>query len=76
MKKNKIYVVTMYRFALKENHSYLIYAGFSKSKAIDKGLEEEKYRGGKYSPEVVEYTPDVSESRKIIKQLTDPGCRA
>ena len=65
MKKNKIYVTTMYRWGSMERHSYVLYAGFRKSKAVDIGEEERVQRGGtKYYPRVVEFTPDKPESRK------------
>lgn len=70
-KKNKIYVTTMYRWADRSAHSYVHYAGFSKSKAKDAGDYETSYRGGKYSCEVIEITPDVPETKKIIYSKLD-----
>jgi len=71
MKKNKIYVTTMYRWGNKERHSYVIFVGFSKYKAIESGTSEFDSRGGKYSPEVIEFTPDDSKSRKIVYPLKE-----
>jgi len=68
-KKNKIYVTTMYRYGDIENDSYVVCAGFSKSKAIDIGEEVKEQRGGKYHPRVVEFTPDKPETRKTILEL-------
>ena len=59
----------MYRFGEKENHSYVKYAGFSKSKAIQAGKAEQDYRGQKYSPEVVEFISDDSKNTKIVLKL-------
>ncbi len=68
MKKNKIYVTTMYRFGNREHHSYVHFAGFDKDKAKEEGEKEKKHRGNKYDFEIVEFTPDKSDSRKIIKK--------
>jgi hypothetical protein len=48
----------MYRWGNRNNHSYIVYAGNSKSRAIDAGEEERDYRGAKYAPEVTEHVPD------------------
>ena len=69
-KKNKIYITTMYRWGNNENHSYVRYAGFSKHKAIKIGETEQERRGQKYSPQVVEFTPDDPKSRKTVYDLT------
>jgi len=69
MKKDKIYVTTMYRYGDKESHSYVSYAGFSKHKAIEDGRECQKNRGNKYYPQVVEFTPDDPTSMKIVLKL-------
>jgi len=50
-----IYVVTMYRYGNRENHSYVLGAYFKKDKAIKEAEREKEYRGGtKYIPEVLE----------------------
>ena len=52
MKKQKLYVVTMYKFGDREMHSYFL-GVFSKKQAADKAGDMEcAYRGGKYKPEV------------------------
>jgi len=71
MKKNKIYVTTMYRWGSCESYSYVIYAGYSKDNAIKAGDDAYKYRGGKYSPMVVEFTPDKIETKKIVYDKTE-----
>jgi hypothetical protein len=72
MKKNKIYVTTMYRWGDRESHSYVLYAGFSKHKAIKEGEDCKKDRGNKYMPEIVEFTPDDATIRKTIVDETKP----
>ncbi len=57
-KKNKTYVTTMYRWGERDNHSYVIYAGNSKHEAIKEGQSHATNRGGKYSPEVLEFEPE------------------
>jgi len=48
--KPKMYYVTlMYRYGNLEKHSYAIYIGENREEALAIGLEEEDYRGGKYS---------------------------
>lgn len=65
MKKNKIYITTMYRWGDTEKHSYVLFAGFSKHKAITCGNTEKIDRGYKYMPQVLEFDPD-SFNHKII----------
>ena len=66
MKKNKIYVTTMYRWGDREAHSYVLYAGFSKHEAIKVGADEREYRGNKYIPGVDEFTPGDMKSHKTV----------
>lgn len=71
--KNKVYVVTMYRWGDKETHSYVIGAFTKKQRAIDECQKEEEYRGGKYNGEVLEFDPNATmrnpEARpKVIKE--------
>ena len=54
MTKNKLYVVTMYRWGERENHSYFIGVFDKKQKAVDAGNAEQEWRGGKYDPEILE----------------------
>jgi hypothetical protein len=50
----KIYVVTMYRWGDRENHSYVVGAfADDEERAVRLGKEMHEYRGGKYDPEVV-----------------------
>ena len=69
MKKNKIYVTTMYRYGSKEGHSYVRYAGFSKAGAVKAGKDEYERRGHKYEYEVVEFTPGDVDSIKYLERL-------
>ena len=73
MKKNKIYVTTMYRWGDRNLHSYIVFAGFSKHKAINRGLQEAEDRGGKYSQEVLEFVPDEYGHGKDIIELKENG---
>lgn len=59
-KKNKLYVVTMYRWGERENHSYLLGVFNSKHRAKEIGAEHAEYRGNKYEPEIVELELNVS----------------
>jgi len=57
-RKNKYYVVTMYRWGNRENHSYVIGVFSTKTRAIKAGATEECWRGNKYIPEVIEFNLD------------------
>ena len=74
MRKNKIYVTTMYRWGDREAHSYVLYAGFSKHVATKAGEDEREYRGGKYIPGVDEFTPGDMKSHKIIVPIEGHTC--
>ena len=72
-KKNKIYVTTMFRWGEYDNHSYIVYVGNSKSKALSHGAEEENQRGNKYSHQVLEFEPNTycscgDTTHKVIKE--------
>ena len=72
--KGKIYVVTMYRWGNRENHSYLLSVWSKKQKALDECKKEEDYRGGKYMGEIIEMEldselRDEDRARKTIKKL-------
>ena len=67
----KIYVTTMYRWGDRENHSYVVYAGFDKDAAIKCGIDTHWYRGKKYDAEIIEFTADDPKSKKIIQILED-----
>ena len=70
-KKNKIYTTLARRWGEFDNHTYIIYMGWSKSKAITSGEQEMDDRGGKYSYEVCESTPDDKETVKTIISSSD-----
>ena len=65
-KKNRLYVTTMHRWGEYDNHSYNIYVGGSKSRAISEGEKHQMNRGGKYSHGVAEWIPNELESGKLI----------
>ena len=67
----RIYITTMYRYANRESHSYVTYAGFSRETAIQRGWGNKGYRGGKYYPEVVSFIPEIDESKKIELRLQE-----
>ena len=72
MIKEKLYVVTMYRFADRERHSYVIGVFTKKYKAKKAAESEKQYRGGnKYFPEILEFNPDEEGSKKILLSLDD-----
>jgi hypothetical protein len=50
----------MYRWGDRESHSYVIGVFTKKQKALDEGEKEEEWRGGKYSAEVLEFSPNES----------------
>jgi hypothetical protein len=54
MQNNKIYIVTMYRWGNKENHSYVIGAFTDSKEAVKAGISHSQYRDGKYDPEIIE----------------------
>jgi len=54
MNKNGfLYVVTMYRYASKEDHSYVLGVYDNPNEAIKHGKVEELWRGNKYTCEVL-----------------------
>ena len=66
-KKDKIYITSMHRWGDSDSHTYIIFAGLSKHKAIQNGEEEADARGGKYEYEIIEFTPDEIGTKKVIK---------
>ena len=67
----KIYVVTMYRFATRDSHSYVIGVYSTLAKAKRSGRCERMYRGGnKYFEEIVEMQLDDMRKRKTVLPLS------
>jgi hypothetical protein len=64
MSKDKIYVVTMYRWGERENHSYVLGAYTKKALAISEADKEEQNRGAKYIAEILEYNPNETDPEK------------
>jgi len=60
-KKQKfIYVVTMYKYGNRSDHSYVLCVKPTAQSAIDAGEEEQAARGGnKYFPEVLEFSTET-----------------
>ena len=55
MNKNKFYIVNVFRWGERANHSYFIGVFNKKQKAIREAKKEEQYRGGiKYKAEIIE----------------------
>lgn len=66
-----IYVLEMLRWGKPEEHHYIL-GGYSKLKtALEKGIENEKYRGGcgKYQPRIVELKLDDHKQRTVVHDL-------
>ena len=75
--KSKLYIVNAYRWGERKNHSYTVGIFIKKQQALNAANNEQKYRGGKYECEVLEYIlGSKMEDRdkmphKIIKGLPD-----
>jgi len=75
--KNLIYTVHAYRYGDRELHSYSVGVYSKKHAALKCADAENKYRGGKYECEVIEWMPDGKNEdgspgmmpHKIIKPL-------
>jgi len=63
MSKNKIYIVTMYRNGMRDNHSYVLGAYTKKALALSEADREENDRGGKYLSEILEYNPNETNTQ-------------
>lgn len=57
----KVYVTTMYRFGNRDLHSYVLGVWSTRELAEAHGNNETVWRGGKYKPEVTEWTIDANE---------------
>jgi len=68
-KIDSVYVVTMYYFADRNGPSYVLGVYTTIEDAINKGLEEEDYRGGKFTCEVLEFILDTEKSINVILPL-------
>lgn len=56
VRKRRMYVVTMYRYGDRENHSYVLGVYTSIARAVVAAANEESHRGGnKYFSEVLEF---------------------
>lgn len=72
MSKQNVYVVTMYRWGSRENHSYVLGVYTKKSLALKEAEKEQTYRGGvKYYPEVLEV--ELNNSTKASKVILELG---
>lgn len=67
----KVYVVTMYRFADRDSHSYVIGVYSTLAKAKRSAKRERMYRGGnKYFEEIVEMQLDDMRKRETVLPLS------
>ena len=71
MKDKLVYVVTMYRWADREKHSYVLGVYDDETLALKNAESEEMDRGGKYSGEILLYAINEgnTKTRKLIKEL-------
>lgn len=69
MKKNKLYVTTMYKYGSREDHSYVLCVEFSKATAINKSKKETERRGNKYDAEVIEFEPGTTIFKTVYSKL-------
>ena len=74
---SKLYIVNVFRWGERANHSYFVGVFSKKQKAIDEAKKEERYRGGiKYRAEIIEteidssYAEDQNPWPKRIKDIT------
>lgn len=57
--KMKVYVVIMYKYAERSDHSYLLGVYSNEQLSIKEGEQESNGRGNKYYPEVIEVELDT-----------------
>lgn len=68
------YLAVAYRWGTTNNHSYFVYCGADRTKAIALAREEVSYRGGKYACAVWGFDQDGIESTSLayFKSSMDP----
>ena len=69
MKKDKIYITTMYLHGDRNKYSYLAYVGHSKKRAIY--VSEIEGMGRDLKPEIIEYVPGEINNNKVIIELSE-----
>ena len=57
---NNLYIVTMYRWGSRENHSYVLGVYDDKELALKSAIENQIDRGGKYYPEILEFNLNIT----------------
>jgi hypothetical protein len=73
---DKTYVVTMYRWGGRENHSYFLGLFTDKDEAIKAGERHHTFRGNKYDPEVLEVVADqVYGSETAVQEVEICGLK-
>lgn len=61
-----VYVVTMYRHAGRDGHSYVIFVTDNERMAVHAEKLECEYRGGKYDGEIVKIKLNDSDRKRIV----------
>lgn len=69
MAKEKIYIVTAFRYGKRDNHSYISGVFSKKQQAIKDASEEADYRGGKYSCQVEQVILNEAGRDKFLKPI-------
>jgi len=65
-----VYVVTMYRWGKRSNHSYILGVYHKKNKAIKSAEREQVERGGnKYYPEILRFNMDENITERKPKTV-------
>lgn len=65
-----IYVVTMYKIAIVEKHSYVLGVYSNRKVAIKEAIEETQERCGKYSTIILRFKPNNPASKKIVFEFS------
>lgn len=66
--ENELFVVTMYRWGERENHSYVLGVFDDKEKADSAGTNESEQRDGKYDMEIIRFKlNDTTKPEKIVR---------
>lgn len=73
MDDKSIYIVEMNRWGSTEDHHYIIGVYSSLRKALEAGIENERFRGGcgKYEPFIIKTRVDSLGANAIVKSVRD-----
>lgn len=67
---DNIYVVSMYRWGIRENHSYVLGVYTNINIAMEMCRKEESYRGGKYEGEILLIPVNCTEEAPYDNYIT------